>query len=429
MGDQRVAGPPSMLNIAGNIIRSPLLMATHLNQFYRDKAVKIREAFIRPTSDPALGLKKMLAKRKFQGTFEIQTVSRSQLRKIIRKMKSTKSVGVDGISMRFIKDNIEPLLPALHNIIQQSISHQTFPSSLKTSRVIPLEKSDSPHDQMSSYRPVNIQNSTSKIIERVIFGQLAEYLTQNNLLPGNHHGSRAGHSTTTALLDIYEKLVDNHEKGLATAVLSLDQSAAYEIIDHQLLQLKIQLLGANPAALSWIQSFLADRSQAVEIQTKTSAVIAMPPCSVIQGSLASCLLYAIFTIDLPMAIHDSCEHDTDEDYSCPEGTVTTYVDDSSAVISAVNTRQLKEKAQETSEKLERYLDANLLKVNRDKSKLLINCPARQDRQEVVIQTGDKPIKPSKNLKLNGSYLSQDLLWNHEIGVTMRQLNYRVYILI
>ena len=88
--------------------------------------------------------------------------------------------------------------------------------------MIPLQKSQTQPDQMASYRPVNIQNSISKIIEKVVFGQLAEYLDKHKLIPDNHHGSRPGRSTTTALIDIYEKIVDNYEKGLTTAVLTLD---------------------------------------------------------------------------------------------------------------------------------------------------------------------------------------------------------------
>ena len=76
-----------------------------------------------------------------------------------------------------------------------------------------------------------------------------QYLDKNNLIPDNHHGSRPGRSTTTALLDIYEKAIENYEKGMSTAILTLDQSAAYEIIDHRVL---------------------------------------------IQGSVSSCLLYMIF---------------------------------------------------------------------------------------------------------------------------------------
>ena len=89
----------------------------------------------------------------------------------------------------------------------------------------------------------------------------------------------------------------------------------------------------------------------------------MPPTSVIHGSIGSCLLYSILTIDLPWAIHDQHQHDTEQDYNCEAGTVSLYVDDTGVVVSAPTTQQLAIKIQTTSESIEQYLNDNLLKVN------------------------------------------------------------------
>ena len=101
-----------------------------------------------------------------------------------------------------------------------------------------------------------------------MFSQLADYLMANNLIPPNLHGSRAGHSTTTALLDIYEKMVENHEKGLPTAILTMDQSLAYEICNRQVILDKMELLGLDTNTKAWVKSYLGDKNQVVEIQTK-----------------------------------------------------------------------------------------------------------------------------------------------------------------
>ena len=120
-----------------------------------------------------------------------------------------------------------------------------------------------------------------------MFSHLADYLMANNIIPHNLHGIRAGHSTTIALIYIYEKLVENHEKGVPRAILTMDHSSVYEICNYQVMLDKMELLGLDNNTIAWMKSYLGGRTQVVEIQTKISPEIKLPPTSVIQGSIGS----------------------------------------------------------------------------------------------------------------------------------------------
>ena len=61
------------------------------------------------------------------------------------------------------------------------------------------------------------------------------------------------------------------------------------------------------------------------------------------------------------------------------GKVSSYVDDTIAIVSAPTAQQLAIKIQTTSESIEQYLNDNLLKVNTEKSKLLVNSPNIQEK--------------------------------------------------
>ena len=82
----------------------------------------------------------------------------------------------------------------------------------------------------SSYRPVNILPGISKVVEKVIFTQIQQYVDNNQILPANHHGSRSGHTTTTAVIELYEAAIEAYENGEASALISVDQSMAYDLI-------------------------------------------------------------------------------------------------------------------------------------------------------------------------------------------------------
>ena len=75
-----------------------------------------------------------------------------------------------------------------------------FPSEWKIARVVPLHKKGSRSD-LDNYRPISILPVISKIFEKILYEQLYEYFTTNNLLSEQQFGFRRFHSTTTALLD------------------------------------------------------------------------------------------------------------------------------------------------------------------------------------------------------------------------------------
>ena len=81
------------------------------------------------------------------------------------------------------------------------------------------------------YRPVALQPVLSKILEKAVFNQLVQYLEENGLVHPNLHGSRAGHSTATALTQLYDTWVEEVEQGNMVGVLLCDQSAAFDLCD------------------------------------------------------------------------------------------------------------------------------------------------------------------------------------------------------
>ena len=101
----------------------------------------------------------------------------------------------------------------------------------------------------------------SKILEKAVFSQLVEYMEINNLIHPNLHGSRAGHSTATALTQLYDTWVEEVEQGNMVGVLLCDQSAAFDLCDHFLLVEKLKLMGVEEGTATWFWSYLSGRKQ------------------------------------------------------------------------------------------------------------------------------------------------------------------------
>ena len=143
-------------------------------------------------------------------------------------------------------------MPSLTHIINLSIRCGYFPNEWKISKVLPLCKEDIKSDP-NNYRPIFILPFVSKIIEKVIFKQLYEYLTHNNLLAGSHHGFRPMHSTLTALHEATNNWYLNIDDGLTNSVIFLDLKKAFDTVDHSIMlknynfmvSTRVQLSGAN----------------------------------------------------------------------------------------------------------------------------------------------------------------------------------------
>ena len=146
--------------------------------------------------------------------FRLRQLSLEDVIKLIKGLKNSSATGVDFVDTRTVKLGAEILAPAIQHIINLSISSSTFPSLWKWHKVIPLLKGmDCDKLLPKSFRPVSLLPVLSKILEKAVFNQLVQYLEENELIHPNLHGSRAGHSTATALSQLYDTWVEQVEQG------------------------------------------------------------------------------------------------------------------------------------------------------------------------------------------------------------------------
>ena len=108
-----------------------------------------------------------------------------------------------------------------------------------------------------NYRPVSLLSSLSKITERAIFLQIVDYFEINNLIHPSHHGFRSGHSTTTALIEMTDSWIDSFENGDITAVVTLDMSAAFDLVNRDIFLEKLSAYRAGDSVVNWVHSYLS----------------------------------------------------------------------------------------------------------------------------------------------------------------------------
>ena len=109
-----------------------------------------------------------------------------------------------------------------------------------------------------------------------------------------------GHSTETALLCIKNEIHLSLSKGMPTALVPLDLSAAFDTIDHDTLLSRLSA-GFAGSALKWFRSYLQDRFQSVKIGSSLSNLFKLK-FGIPQGSVLGPLLFSLYTTPLGQVI-------------------------------------------------------------------------------------------------------------------------------
>ncbi len=108
-------------------------------------------------------------------------------------------------------------------------------------------------------------------------------LSVNELITDSQRACREGNSTGTAVAQMTDDwLRDTDNKNLVGAVL-LDFTAAFDIIDHSFLIVKLKCYGFNPTAILWLESYLTNRKQTIFFNRSFSD-LKLISCGVPQGS-------------------------------------------------------------------------------------------------------------------------------------------------
>ena len=265
----------------------------------------------------------------------------------------------------------------------------------------------------------------SKILERIVFKQVVEYLESNSLLHPSHHGSRSKHSTCTALIEMYDTWINSVEQHEMSGVMMIDLSAAFDLVDHSILLKKLDLFGFDQATVTWFWSYLTGRSQCVYVDGKLSDLEPVD-CGVPQGSVLGPLLYILFVNDLPEVVHGHAgqvvpgqggQGHAKFNLVCSEcGGLCCYVDDSTYSYSSSDPATLSATLSEQYKKLAEYMGDNKLVVNADKTHLIVMGTERFSavRPLVQIVAGNEVIKPTPTEKLLGLNIHQSLKWKEHI---------------
>ena len=200
----------SQIKVKDKIIDNPKKVVEAFNNFFVNVGPNTEKNIpINPKIKPEFCLK-----NRNQLNFLIAHISNEEVLDIINKLEN-KSTGPQSIPIKLLKLIPDLILIPLCTIINQSFITGKYPDALKISKVIPIHKSGATCN-LNNYRPISLLSIFDKIMEKVMHKRLYDFLQKHNILFQNQFGFRKNNSTTSAHLQITEKIkesIDNKKYG------------------------------------------------------------------------------------------------------------------------------------------------------------------------------------------------------------------------
>jgi hypothetical protein len=165
--------------------------------------------------------------------------------KAIRRLKPSKSVGLDDIPGFVIKGCSAIFIPILRHIFNLNLTQQHSPTVWKEVTIVPVFKRGN-HAAATNYTPIFILNNFSKLLEFIIHDHVSHYVKLNP----NQHGLTTSKPTVTNLVTFLNFMTPVIRSQRQADAVYFDLSNAFDLVSHILLLHKLSSFGFSDGYVS-----------------------------------------------------------------------------------------------------------------------------------------------------------------------------------
>ncbi|GAB0179491.1 mitochondrial enolase superfamily member 1 [Grus japonensis] len=152
---------------------------------------------------------------------------------LLHHLDTHRSMGLDRIHLRVLRELAEVLNKPLSIIYQQSWLTREVPDDWRLANVMPIYKKGQKED-LRNYRPVSLISVPGKVMEQIILIAITRNVQDNQVTRPSQHGFRKGRSCLTNLISFYDKMTCLGDEGKAVDVVCLDFSKAFGTVSHSI---------------------------------------------------------------------------------------------------------------------------------------------------------------------------------------------------
>jgi hypothetical protein len=274
---------------------------------------------------------------------------------------------------------------------------------------VPVAKKRSA-SELNDYRPVALTSIPFKCAEKIVLRRLrSETAEHQDPLQFAYARNR---STDDAILTLLHTILEHLEKPSTYArVLFIDFSSAFNTIQPHLLVNKLLAMEVNPVLISWIYSFLTQRTQRVRVGSTLSSALTTNTGAP-QGCVISPALFTLYTAD--------CRSPDDATL------LIKFADDTS--LSGLITKGDEAVYRHAVEELVEWCDTNHLELNVGKTEELVVDLRRSGSVIDPIIIKGQPVEVVDHYKYLGTLIDDRLGWSPNVDAVSKKANQRLFFL-
>lgn len=344
---------------------------------------------------------------------EIENVTTEDITKIISQLRKKKAPGIDGITNMALKFLTEEGHSRIADITNAIYKLRYFPQIWKTSQIVMIKKPQKPDKDVSSYRPISLLPTISKIVERTIHDRLVKQIEDKNIIPNFQFGFRRKHATTHQLIRITEDIIENFNRSTQTAAIYMDIEKAFDRVWHDGLIHKLRRLQLPTWLTKIIDTYLRNRKFQVKINEEMSETKNIE-AGVPQGSILGPTLYNIYTSDIPKLYNSK---------------IAQYADDTVIYTHNRIKTALTRKLQEDLDIFMRWAHKWKIKINENKTIAVHFIKKARQTPPPPLKINNKEIEWKSDAKYLGVTMDSGMTYGKHIMETknkIRQLRGRLY---
>lgn len=287
-------------------------------------------------------------------SFFFKPTDLTEIKHLFMQIKNKNSAGYDQVSIKIFLKLPDNALQALAEAINTSFTLGIFPDCLKSALVTPIFKGGDPN-LPSNFRPISLLPTLSKIVEKIVKGQIQQFLVKHGLLSTEQFGFQSSKNTNDAIFAFLEKLYLQLNNGDVAAAAFCDISKAFDCVTHETLLRKLEIYGFRGRSFDWFSSYLSCRYQKVSFKDKLSNDSELQ-IGVPQGSVLGPLLFLLYVNDLT--------------FLPIKGKFTIFADDITILWHHENANELQRIIANDLKTVKGWCDANSLSLNTSKTNLI-----------------------------------------------------------
>ena len=343
-------------------------------------------------------------------------ISTEEVLGIINKLPNGKATGPDGIPNEVLKRLAPEISAGLAQGIRKAFASGSLPARYKESTTIVLRKEGKKDYSLpGSYRPIALENTLAKIVEKVLATRLSRAAEAHFMLPWTQMGTRKDRSTASAigLLTTCVETAWRARPGSVVSMLSLDLSGAFDNVPHAALLNILRQKGLPGWLVQSVACFLSARRTRIAFTGYESDWIETNT-GIPQGSPLSPILFLFFISGLL------------EQFQDPEkGTLGFgFVDDTYLVTWGSSAAQNCQRLSAAHSQCQRWAEAHGAKFASDKYQLMhFTRNRRHNRGDLTstVQIDNHQVEVENHaIRVLGVWLDPRLTWKEHVAQATRK---------